>query len=251
MVSARIALVIQILSLALGGGAGAVASNGTLPPRTASADVAGERTVLFTQRFCEVETCADTNPGVGRSGRANLPVLVASDGDTVAFAVAFAPRSIEVRIQAGAFTTTTVLPGSVWQVPEALPRPATLSLTAVGDRQRARFLAIIDSSIPGPSLDQGRLLGRTTTRSSARATFTVRFRLCSQQTGAVGLDLVEVRLERARHTRRALPRTHLPGCATYRAAVRSPWPGSVLPRPVLEIRARVGRSSLSSPLLLP
>lgn len=222
---------------------GALGSEGTLPARTALAQINGDGAFLFTTRFCEPGTCMDGIVGVTKSGRAALPVLVAAPGETIGFKVAFAPSSLRLTVRAPGVETTTSLAGATWQVPDDLPLPASLQLDATNETHSGTFVAILDRTAPGPSLDRASVRRPRTQR---RPVFDIWFRLCSPQTGAVQIHLAEKRAVGTRSIERVLLSTHTPGCRSYRVQQLSPWsrPG-VSGRLVLQ--AKVGRSQLSLP----
>lgn len=224
-------------------GSGAFGSEGSLPARTALAEIDGERAFLFTTRFCEPGTCMDAHVGVAKSGRSALPVVVAAPGQSIGFKVAFAPSSLRLTVRAGGIEMTTSLTEAMWQLPSDLPLPASLQLDAANETHSGTFIAILDRIAPGPLLDRTRVLLRRT-RTQRRIVFDLRFRLCSQQTGAVQIQLSEKRPTGMRRVERVLPNVHTPRCTVYRFEQMSPWS---LGRPgQLALRARVGRSQLSS-----
>lgn len=229
-------------------GSGAFGSEGSLPARTAVAEINGDGAFLFTTQFCEPGMCMDAIVGVTKSGRSALPVLVAAPGETIGFKVAFAPSTLRLTVRARGVERTTSLTEVTWQVPDDLPLPALLQLDAASETHSGTFVAILDRIAPGPFLDQARVLSRRA-GAQRRIVFDIRFRLCSQQTGAIQIHLTEKRPAGTRRVERVLPNVHTPGCAVYRVQQLSPWsrPGV---SGQLALQARIGRSQLSVPLSL-
>lgn len=227
---------------------GALGSEGSLPPRTALAVLNGDEAFLFTTQFCEPGTCLDVIVGVTKSGRSALPVLVAASGETIRFKVAFVPSSLRLTVRARGVEITTSLTEATWQVPDDLPRPASLHLEAANETHSGTFVAILDRIAPGPFLDQAQVFSR---RAGARSriVYDIRFRLCSQQTGPVQIHLTEKRAVGTRRVERVLPSMHTPGCTAYRVQQLSPWSRPGVSRQ-LALEARIGRSQLSLPLSL-
>ena len=212
------------------------------------AEIKGDRAFLFTTHFCEPGTCMDAIFGVTKSGRADVPVLVAAPGERVVFKVAFAPTSLRLTVRARGVETKTLLTDDTWRLPDDLLLPASLQLDAANETHSGTFVAILDRIAPGPFLDQARARSQRAGAQS-RVVFDIRFRLCSQQTGAVQIRLTEKRPAGTRRVEQVLPSVHTPGCAVYRVQQLSPWrrPG-ISGR--LALQARIGRSQLSVPLSL-
>lgn len=225
-------------------GSGALGSEGVLPARTALAEIDGDGAFLFTTRFCEPGTCMDAHVGVAKSGRSALPVLIAAPGQSIRFKVAFAPSSLRLTVRASGTMITTALTQAMWQLPSDLPLPASLQLDAANETHSGTFVAILDRIAPAPFVDSGRVLVRRTRTTERRVVFDIRFRLCSQQTGAVQIQLSEKRPTGTRRVERVLPSVHTPGCTVYRHEQMSPW--SLGRAGQLALRASVGRSQLSS-----